>query len=364
MLWRIHTRCMTTVIKKATAADILAALPALIDRDPTGSVVLIAFKGKLSYAGLRLDIPSSGEKRFAATALGLFCKIQGAEDVVPVICSEGPVSDQARLLGVLVRRFQQAGYRVRDGLAMGSDGWMSHYDPDARVMPLAEVDAAAAALALEPPAGVPDRVPRADELACRRMSDDLARLRMLVKQNDDDPSALDPLEDLPFFVEGALEWEEADVAQRGALLLFALQGAPLRDLVMLQWAFGLELGDAMWSDATCAGIEARKKYTDVERLASDLMLGRGPSPDAARMASAIALLTTVVSRAADTERPAPLCMLAWLNWAQGRGSAAGAHIDEVRSIAPDYSMGELLDSMFSRGLMPEWVFTPPTSPQI
>jgi hypothetical protein len=57
-------------------------------------------------------------------------------------------------------------------------------------------------------------------------------------------------------------------------------------------------------------------------------------------------------------------MLAWLNWARGRGSAAGAHIDEARSIAPEYSMGELLDSMFSSGMVPEWIFTAPTSPQI
>lgn len=354
---------MTTVIKKATAADLIAALPAFIDRDPLGSVVLIAFKGRQSFGALRLDIPGSGEKRFAATALGLFCKIEGAEDVVPVICSDGPASSQAHLLGVLVRRFQQAGYPVRDALAVGCDGYSSHYDPDARLQPLGEIEAAASRLALDPPAGVPGRVPRADELACRRMNEDLARLRALVEE-DEDLSAFEPIEDLPFFVEGALDWGDGEFAEHGALLLFALQGPPVRDLVMLQWAFGLELGDAMWSDETCAGIEARKKYTDVDKLAAELMLGRGPCPDLVRVTLAIALLTRVIALADDADRPAPLCMLAWLNWARGRGSAAGAHVDEVRSIAPDYSMGELLDAMFSRGLMPEWIFTPPTSPQI
>lgn len=357
-LWRIHTRFMTTVIKKASAADILAALPALIDRDPANSVVLIAFKGKRTHAALRLDIPRSGEKRFSATALGLFCKIEGAEDVVPVICAEGPASAQAHLLDVLVRRFQQAGYQVRDALVVGSDGWLSYYDPDARLGPLAAIEAAASRLALDPPAEVPGRVPRADELACRRMDDELTRIRMLVDAGDD-LSVLDPLDDLPFFAEKALEWGDAEVAQRGPLLLFALQGPPVRDLVMLQWAFGLDLGDAMWSDATCAGIEARKTYTDVESQASELMLGRGPLPDLARVTAAVSLLTALVARAPDADRPAPLCMLAWLNWARGRGSAAGAHIDEVRAIAPEYSMGELLDSMFSTGMMPEWVFTRP-----
>ncbi|CAN5356211.1 hypothetical protein BH11ACT5_BH11ACT5_12780 [soil metagenome] len=364
---------MTTVIKKATAADILAALPALIDRDPTGSVVLIAFKGKRSYAGLRLDIPSSGEKRFAATALGLFCKIQGADDVVPVVCTDGPARAQTNLLGVLVRRFQQAGYRVRDALVLGSDGWLSHYDPDARLNPLAEVEAAASRLGLEPPSEVPGRVPRADDLACRRMRDALARIRASVDEGDG-LSEWEPLHDLPFFAEGALEWGEAEIAERGPLLLFALQGPPARDLVMLLWAFGLELGDAMWAPDTCAGIEAAKRYPVAHSLAADLLLGRGgPTdgvhadpvrPDPARIEAATALLTTLVSLADDADRPAPLCMLAWLNWARGRGSTAGAHIDEALSIAPEYSMGKLLNTLFSSGTLPEWIFTPPASSPI
>ncbi|MCU1410488.1 MAG: hypothetical protein JWR04_1195 [Rhodoglobus sp.] len=353
---------MTTVIKKATAADILAALPALIDRDPVGSVVLIAFKGRQSYAGLRLDIPSSGEKRFAATALGLFCKIQGAEDVVPVVWTDGAASSQAHLLGVLVRRFQQAGYQVRDALVVGSDGWTSHYDPDARLKPLAEIEAAAARLGLEPPAELLGRVPSADDLACRRMRGDLARIRAVVDEGDE-PSELEPLHDLPFFAEGALEWGESEIAERGPLLLFALQGPPVRDLVMLQWAIGLELGDAMWAPDTCAGIEAAQRYPDSHSLAADLLLGRSGPPDTVRIETAIELLTALVSRADDADRPAPLCMLAWLNWARGRGSAAGGHIDEALSIAPEYSMAKLLDSLFSSGTLPEWIFTPPNSPQ-
>ncbi len=354
---------MTTVITKATTADLLAALPALIDRDPTGSVVFIAFRGKRTHAALRLDIPRAGEKRFAGTALGLFCKIPGAEDVVPVICTEGPVIEGMSLLGVLVRRFHQAGFPVRDALAVGSDGWMSHYDPDGRLGSLVDIEAAASRLALDPPSGVAGPVPRADDLACRRMSDELARLRMLAEE-DGDLAEFEPLDDLPFFADSALEWSDAEIAQRGALLLFILQRPSVRDLVMLQWAFGLEVGDAMWSADTCAGIDARATYADVHQLASDLMVGRGPSPDPERIASAIALLTTLISRADDAYRPAPLCMLAWLNWARGRGSSAGAHSDEVRSIAPDYSMGELLDALFGSGIMPEWIFTPPVSPQI
>ena len=133
---------------------------------------------------------------------------------------------------------------------------------------------------------------------------------------------------------------------------------------MLQWAIGLDLGDAMWAADTCAGIEAAKRYPAAHSLAADLLLGRGSPtdpvrPDPVRIEAATALLTTLISRADDADRPAPLCMLAWLNWARGRGSVAGAHIDEARSIAPEYSMAKLLDSLFSSGNLPEWIFTPP-----
>ena len=174
--------------------------------------------------------------------------------------------------------------------------------------------------------------------------------------DEGDLDELDAFDDVPFLAENALS---GDGAARDALLLFALQSAPVRDLVMLQWAFGLELGDALWSADTCAGIEARKVYSDIDSLAAELMLGRGPAPDTSRIDAARRVLTGLIGLAADDDRPAPLCMLAWLTWALGRGSEAGAYIDEVLAIAPEYSMGQLLHTMFSTGTMPDWVFTSP-----
>jgi hypothetical protein len=349
---------MTPVIKKATSADLLAALPALVDRVPHNSVVLLAFRGKRTHAALRFDIPRAAAKRFAATAVGTFCKIEGAEDVVPIIYSDELLGAHEELVETLVRRFRHAGFPVRDALAVGADGWGSHFDPDRAVRPLVEIEDAASRLNIDPSPASPARVPRADEVACRRMSDELVRLRMLA-DGAEDLEEFEPLADLPFFAEGALEWDEAQFRDRGALLLFALQGPPLRDLVMLQWAFGLDLGDAMWDADTCAGIEARKLYPDIDSVAAERMLGRGPAPDSERIEAAISLLTTLVSLAADADRPAPLCMLAWLSWARGRGSVAGAHIDEVRALSPDYSMGELLASTFNSGMLPEWIFSKP-----
>lgn len=339
---------MTTVIKHATAADLLSALPALLGSVPRNSVVLLGFRGKRTHATLRFDLPSRGFTRFASTAVGTFCKIPEVDGVVPVICTDAPFRVPSDLLAVLLRRFEQAGFEIKDALLVGRDGWGSHFDPDLPPSgrPLGEIEV------LEPAPSLSARVPRADELACRRMATELDRLQKLIDDPDAGGDDLEVLADLPFFAENALEWRAAEVTSRGPLLLFALIGPPARDLVMLQWAFGIELGDALWSP---------ESHPNVDAHAAELILGHRPRPSTARVEAAMTLLTTLISRADDRHRVAPLCMLAWLNWALGRGSVAGIRIDEARSIDPAYSMGQLLGTLFSSGVLPEWLFS---SPQI
>ena len=358
---------MTTVIRNASAADLLANLPTLAGTTPRNSLVLLGFRGNRTHATLRFDLPSRGYGRFASTVIGTFCKIPNVDGVVPVICTDAPFGSHGELLSVLFRRFEQAGFGVMDALIVGCDGWGSHFDPDVPSGGRALSEIAAH----DPATALPPRVPAADEVACRRMTVDLARLYRLAEGEEvesieaadeaDEADELDELADLPFLAENALAWDSAEIAARGALLVFALKGPPVRDLVMLQWAFGLDLGDAMWSADTCFGMQARTTYRNVDTQAAELMMGHGPRPSTERIEAAIALLTTLISRADDTHRKAPLCMLAWLNWALGRGSAAGIHIDEVLAIDPEYGMGELLDTLLSRGALPEWLFI---SPQI
>ena len=357
---------MTTEIKNASAADLLSNLPALAGTTPRNSLVLLGFRGNRTHATLRFDLPSRGYGRFASTVIGTFCKIPDVDGVIPVICTDAPFGSHGDLLSVLLRRFEQAGFDVKDALIVGCDGWGSHFDPDVPSGGRALSEIAAH----HPAPALPARVPPADEVACRRMTVDLARLYRLAAREDvdsrdsdetDELDELADLADLPFLAENALAWESSDIASRGALLVFALKGPPVRDLVMLQWAFGLDLGDAMWSADTCHGMEARKTYPNVDAQAAELMMGHGPRPSTERIEAAIALLTTLISRTDDTHRKAPLCMLAWLNWALGRGSAAGIHIDEVLAIDSKYGMGELLDTLFSSGTLPEWLFI---SPQI
>lgn len=375
---------MPNVIRGASPADLIALVPALTNMHPRNSVVLIAFAGKLTHAALRFDLPAADSplviKRVVTTMVGTFCKIPGADGVVPVVCTDGEFGSHAAFVKVLERRLDQSGFQVRDALCHASSGWGSYLDTDVPPggHPLAEIaDAAARHPELMPVTEAP--LPDCDELSRQRMRKQLAGLRGrmaalrartdeldgLAGLNDVDLDALDdpwelgdlaPLADLPLLAEEALDWDAPAIDTRGALLLLAVQGPPARDLIMLQWASELAFGDAMFAPDSCMGLEAARTYTDVDKAASDIMIGRGPKPDAARLRRGIAVLRALVARADDADRPAPLCMLAWLSWALGRGSLAGHYIEMARAIDPAYSMAELLDTMMSNGMMPEWVF--------
>jgi hypothetical protein len=133
--------------------------------------------------------------------------------------------------------------------------------------------------------------------------------------------------------------------------VFALQGPPVRDLVMLQWAFGPELGNRLWEQ------DLQDDSPDGPNAGSaELLMGIGPRPDPHRIEGAIGLLLELTSRTEDEKRPPLLCMLAWLNWALGHGTQAGLHLDEALAISPDYSMAQLLEAMTRTGILPEWAF--------
>lgn len=88
-------------------------------------------------------------------------------------------------------------------------------------------------------------------------------------------------------------------------------------------------------------------------------MGHGPRPNRDRIEKGIRILQTLVSRAGTEHRPAPLCMLAWLNWALGLGSRAGKHIDDALNIDPGYGMADLLHTIIGSGHLPEWAFDAP-----
>ena len=356
-------------------------VPAMVRFTPRNSIVLLAFRGKRTCGAIRFNLPRSDSEKFhskiASHIVGTLCKLDGVDAVVVAVCTDrafagGRAIPHAELAKMLNRRFEQSGFEVRESLCQASDGWASYLDSivPAGGHPLSEIADSPVAAAvpddLRPSAteeNPPQRVPDADSATMKRTQKRIATYRRLmdrVKSGELDeldeldalPPALDPLGDLPLFAEDALRWDAAEVEANGALLAFMLQGPPSRDLVMLQWATSISVGDQMWNAGTPEGTVDHTNDVDL----GDLMFGIGPRPDPGRIENGIKLLLTLVASLADNERRPLLCMLGWLNWALGRGSIAGRYIDEARTIDPQYGMAEVLDTMFSNGMLPEWAF--------
>lgn len=144
-----------------------------------------------------------------------------------------------------------------------------------------------------------------------------------------------------------------------AWLLELIQSPPTRDQAMLQFAFGELAGLAAVADQEDweAGVDLEAE-DGVDETVAEILLGRClMRPDLSRTRSAVELLRLVVASAPRNDRPAPLCMLGWLLWALGRGSAASRVIDTALSIDPDYGMARALHTLLSTAVLPEWAFS-------
>ncbi|MFC6357385.1 DUF4192 domain-containing protein [Luethyella okanaganae] len=367
---------MQTIIKAEQASDFLALVPHLAGFRPRNSIVLVAFRGKRTCGAMRFDLPEPNStkvlKRIATTLIGMLCKIPGVDAVVPVAYTDerfgSDVIPYADFVDLLIWRAEQSGFLVRDALCVAADGWGSYLDPvcPRGGHPLDDIAASPVndAIPSGRRRGAEDQTgtiawPIADSAMRQRVGRALKRYQQIV----DDPDALAMLSDelpevigIPALAEAALAWDPPSItADDAARLLFCLQRPPLRDAVLLQWAFGLAVGERALAD----NIRFIGGDESAAAEAGSLLWGEGPRPDPGRIEDAHVLLLELVVRAPKSARLAPLCMLAWLNWALGRSSRAGVFIDQAFAIEPGYGLAGVLHAMVHGGRLPEWAFDVP-----
>lgn len=388
------------IVKTRQAFDFLALVPQLLGFLPEKCIVLVAFRGNRTCGAMRFNLPDPAapvkvHKRIATTLIGTLCKIPGVDAVVPVAYTDDsfgavPGIPHERFAEALVARAELSGFLVRDALCVGADGWGSYLDPEcpAGGHPLSDIAASAVHEAI-PADSRRDlatlrsgaNLPTVDLAVKERLARRFAEYQRLGSGSPSAPELIDLVGDLLDPVEtaeAALSWDATEVqVDNAAALLFLVQGPANRDQIMLQFAFGEQVGIETYElnvryliiqRATGRSMDdiVRDEYErsaggdpDARRT-SDLMLGLGEErPDSGRIERAIALLKTLVAMAPRSARPAPLCMLAWLSWALGRGSVAGIFIDAALAIDPGYSMAGLLDAVVCSGYLPEWAFAVP-----
>jgi len=401
-----------TLVKTPKPQDFLALVPQLVGFLPEHSLVLVAFRGNRTCGALRFNLPPSETgaadlRRIAGTLLGTLCKIPGVDALVPVVYTEESIginpADAAQLpqgafLAAIRHRAGQSGFLVRDALCVAADGWASYLEadepsgrgPDRSLRhPLSSIaestvnrsipaDARRELARLHSGADLP-RVDLATRERCARR---LARYQRLGSDMGPIPELVEMVGDMLDPVgtaETVLGVNPAELSiDEVAALLFLMQGPATRDQMMVQFAFGEEEGVRSFElnrhyaqrqretglsmdDLVEADMAAGRAFEQSTPTTADLMMGMSRDrPDPERIERGIRLLKLLVAMAPRSNRPAPLCMLAWLSWALGQGSVAGIYIDTALDIDADYGMALLLLQMIGSGHLPEWAFAVPS----
>jgi hypothetical protein len=384
---------MTTIIRAEAAHDFLALVPALVGYRPSRSVLCVAFSGNRTGGVLRHDLPSGADAEDAVvrSVVGTTCRLAEADAVVPIVYTDrrfdGGDIPHRDLLDGIVRRAEEAGFLVRDALCVAPDGWGSLLDEDLPPggRPLALIDESPAAvraaehgpLAESPAALV--RLPEPDpETAAdmRRILDALdgsadgserAVLEAIAAVERELGDGIDPV-----VAAEQLARDESRPAARLAWIIHLLGRPAFRDAMMLQVAFGPVIGELALDSAEEAAERARRSgesldalmrseldgaTESVDEFLSRLLLGRAAArPDPDRIGRALDTLVVAIANSPRSDQAGALCTAAWLSWALGRGSAAGALIDLALEADPDHGMALALARLFGSGTLPEWAF--------
>lgn len=373
---------MSTVFRAAGAHDLLALVPALAGFRPERSIVCVAFAGSRSVGVLRHDLPRRARDRPAVVTaiIGTLCRMPGVDAVVPIAYTDRSFAERGGppergLLALVARRAEEAGFTVRDLLCRATDAWGSMLDPETPSCghPLSAIEQSALAAAALP-GGQPGPQEAGAELAVPdlKLAAEIAEL-------------LDALAD-PERVEAVLErlGEDADpVTLVEALVDRPVAGHPplrlawfvhladhpsVRDAMMLQFAFGRLIGEAALVDAETSlevpgdDVDVRGSDDGLDELLGRLLVGQSSlRPDTARVERALELFRAMIPNVPAALRAGPLCIAAWLAWSLGRGSVAGALLEQARAVAPGHTMTSLLSSFVGSGALPEWAFSPSAS---
>lgn len=374
---------MTTVFRAAGAHDLLALVPALAGFRPERSIVCVAFEGNRSAGVLRHDLPRRARDRptVVAAIIGTLCRMPGVDAVVPIAYSDRSFGERGgppekALLALVARRAEQAGFRVRDVLCRAADAWGSMLDPDTPPAghPLSAIDESALVAALPAEALGPPEAGAALAEADAALSGEVAAVLESLGDSQRVAGVLDRLgddADPVAFVETLLARPaEARSPLALAWLVHLAEHPPIRDAMMLQFAFGQLVGEAALGDTGAFGrhqhddrpgpSDGLDDLDDLDELLERLLLGQSTiRPDPARVEGALELLRFAIPHAPRPLRAGPLCIAAWLAWSLGRGSVAGALLDQALALAPEHTMASLLASFIGSGVLPEWAFARP-----
>ncbi|MGN6741922.1 MAG: DUF4192 family protein [Amnibacterium sp.] len=363
---------MTQIVKAAGPADLLRLVPRLVGFKPVESLVLVAFEGRRTGAAMRFDLPGTDDplvlEGIARHLMGLLCRVEGVDGLVPVVYTAAPLAAApVTLLDLLAAAADDAGLVVKDALCVAGDGWARM--PDGPRHPLAELGPDSPHL-LDPAAEL--RLPEVSDAARARFAEQLAAWRTRPAGPGGAVNTFRPGADLggrscsrgePFLQRAALGLRTGPLLE-GMLAAHATADDPcpclaalaafaeVPDLaahLLLHIAWGPRFGERVrrsWleRDEDDAEAEAALNGGEVRR------------PSVPRIEAGIrAVKAAMAHLEPDSRGPLAACA-AWLEWALGRGSLAGAFLDTALAVREPSAFAVVLGLRLQRGVLPEWAF--------
>ncbi|WP_313813485.1 DUF4192 domain-containing protein [Glutamicibacter sp.] len=339
--------------------DILAYIPHALGFQPSNSMVLLLIDGKRLEATLRVDLPdeASASKdldswlRQVTNLAGQLPGIQSVISVafVPEVVGEheqAPLAELHERLEAHLSARQiglQHSWCVDDTSVWDYDapGWNKAKPRPSTLSNATNLSMVLAGSApLQKPwdgCGIPPW-PNAREVFDRSKAPGAQKSAGLVRW----------AELLNFPVDRALIYLHSD-PDCAVELLRSLHWKVVRDL--LPYLAGTD------QDATLKifNILTERKQGEAVPELSNFLLGRGwRSPDWQRTERLWAVARDLLGVAQGNQRYALLCVLAWIEWARGRGSLAMTLLEQVLRECEDYNLAVLLKQLLMSGVMPYW----------
>lgn len=365
---------MTTIIHATDPAEFLGLVPALAGFTPRRSIVMLPFRGSRTQGAMRIDLPDPDvdADEFADVALRALLQVPETDAVAIVVYTDeaaahvpdGVLLPHLSLAETIVDVCALTGLHVVEALCVTHDGWGDYLDDAPVIRPLDEIPPAPVVPGIGDVSGDQlsgAELPHSDLVERERVGRALRALGEAIDhrvhgggRDSDDPiaqiAAEVMLDDLPHFVEHLLDAPADDDPYSCAALLWCLSRPPLRDAILVQWATDLDFGDRAF-DAQLAFSSER---TSIPDAVGEVFMGRGPRPDLDRLGCALQLVRSAAARAPRQAKVGALTAAAWLSWAMGRSSHAGAYVDEALRLEPGHSMASLISSILAAAMLPEW----------
>lgn len=349
--------------RPTSSAQFYALVPRLLGYQPEQSVVIVVFAGARSRGAMRFDIPTHENiTEVASSMLGLALRVEGATGFAALVYTNETALEGIGLpiLYALQERAEAADFPLRDGGVIASDGWIAMFEPELRVHELDEIrfgDEADLPPVQDGGVLAGTELPEVDderrELVARKYEHILTAVGGFangdsVEVDVDALGELFMLDELPAMFEQAIDGHPIEPA-RVAGLRFVLERPSLRDVGLMTWFGGLDMGARAY--------EAQLQWEQGVEYPVDLaqtIWGQGPQPDGPRLERALEVCRLV---AAHMPSAGALAAAAWLSWALGRSTQADHYANQACAIEPEYGLAEIVLSFTRAGHLPDWAFT-------